>query len=310
MEKKILIAIDHSPQSMAAIRYAAHMAAVIGPVRFVLLNIQPALSQYLTDEAHRDQSARQALEKVMAKNDAQARDVLNVAFKQMIRNGVDEACLEQVTMPVSTGVADDILTLGTTKKYDAILVARRGASYLQKWFMGSVTANLIEHSALIPIWVVDGAVPSDKILLAADGSQSALRALDHLAFMLSSHPTQIIQCLHVQPRLQDYCEIDLENKATHDAETVLLDDDQHCMENFHQQALAVLAKNGLDKNGLQLTSLDGKLSVARSILRFALDHEYGTVVMGRRGRSKSMFTGSVSRSLLQKAEGMALWMVP
>jgi nucleotide-binding universal stress UspA family protein len=82
------------------------------------------------------------------------------------------------------------------------------------------------------------------------------------------------------------------------------------MENFHQQALAVLAKNGLDKNCLQLTSLDGKLSVARSILRFALDHEYGTVVMGRRGRSKSMFTGSVSRSLLQKAEGMALWMVP
>ena len=166
----------------------------------------------------------------MAKNDAKAREVLDAALQRMIRKGV----------------ADDILALGTAKNYDGILVARRGASCLQKWFMGSVTANLIENSELIPVWVVDGAVSSDKILLAADGSQSALRALDHLAFMLSIHPTLMIRVLHIQPRFQDYCEIDLENESARDAETVLLDDDRHCMENFKQQALTILAKNGLD----------------------------------------------------------------
>lgn len=82
------------------------------------------------------------------------------------------------------------------------------------------------------------------------------------------------------------------------------------MENFNQQALTILEKNGLDIDCLQLTSLDGKLSVAQSILHHALDNDYGTLVMGRRGRSKSMFTGSVPRSLLQKAESLALWMVP
>jgi len=29
--------------------------------------------------------------------------------------------------------------------------------------MGSVTANLVEHSDIVPIVVVDGMVPSDKI---------------------------------------------------------------------------------------------------------------------------------------------------
>lgn len=310
MEKKILIALDHSVQSMEAVHYAARMAAVITPSRFVLLHVQPALSQYLTDEARRKESARRTLEKLMAKNEARSREVLDAAARRMVRQGVEESRVEVLTMPMSIGVADDILALGTAKHYDAILVARRGASSLQKWLTGSVTANLVEHSELIPIWVVDGTVSSEKILLAADGSQSALRALDHMAFMLSGHSTHAIHVLHIRPRFQDYCEIDMEEETTQDAETVLLNDDRHCMENFYQQALALLEKNGLDKDRLKVDTLDGKLSVARSIQNYASDKTYGTVVMGRRGRSKSLFTGSVSRSLLQKADGLALWVVP
>jgi nucleotide-binding universal stress UspA family protein len=310
MEKKILIAIDHSPQSMEAVHYAARMAAVITPSRFVLLHVQPALSQYLTEEARRKESARRTLEKLMAKNAAKSREILDAAARRMVRQGVEESRVEILTMPVSIGVADDILALGTAKHYDAILVSRRGASSLQKWLMGSVTANLVEHSELIPIWVVDGTVSSDKILLAADGSQSALRALDHMAFMLSGHSTRALHVLHIRPRFQDYCEIEMEAATTQDAETVLLNDDRHCMDNFYQQALALLKKNGMEKDRLKVDTLDGKLSVARSIQNYASDHTYGTVVMGRRGRSKSMFTGSVSRNLLQKADGMALWVVP
>jgi hypothetical protein len=43
--KEILIALDHSVQSMEAVHYAARMVAVITPSRFVLLHVQPALSQ-------------------------------------------------------------------------------------------------------------------------------------------------------------------------------------------------------------------------------------------------------------------------
>jgi hypothetical protein len=46
------------------------------------------------------------------------------------------------------------------------------------------------------------------------------------------------------------------------------------------------------------------------LILVAVRNDYGTVVMGRRGRSKRMSTGSVSRRPLNKAEKTALWVVP
>ena len=133
-------------------------------------------------------------------------------------------------------------------------------------------ANLVEHSNLIPVWVVDGTVPASNVLLAADGSQATLRALDHMAFMLSGQPTQPIQMLHVRPRIQDYCEITMEKETIQDAESVLLDEDRHCMDDFYSQALAVLQKNGVDNSRLKMQyTLKAKMSVPRSIVGYARD---------------------------------------
>ncbi len=310
MEKKLLVAVDDSLQAMKAIDYVALMARVLAPVRFVLFHVQPALSQYLTDEARRKEKARRVLKEILAANDAKGREVLDSALQRMARKGVDPKRIETVTAPMDVGVANDILAVGNAKPYDAIIVARRGASSIQKWFMGSVTANLVEHTTLVPIWVVDGTVSSANILLAADGSASALRALDHVAFMLSGHPTPDLQILHIRPRLQDYCEIEMTNEAARDAETVLISDDQHCMTGFREQAMTVLEKNDFPMERLNWETLDGKLAVAHAILNHIDRNDYGTVVMGRRGRSKSKFTGSVSRRLLHKAENTALWVVP
>jgi nucleotide-binding universal stress UspA family protein len=310
MEKNVLLPIDNSRQTIETIQYAAQMAAVVSPVTFTLLHIQPALSQYLTEEAQRKRGALQALEKVMTENEKMAREILETAAMRMIGKGVDESRIKRMTLPRNTGVADDILALGAAKSYDAILVGRRGASYLRQWLMGSVTANLVEHSELIPIWVVDSTVPSSNILLAADGSQATLRALDHLAFMLSGNHAQAIKMLHIRPRIQDYCEIVLEEEMTQNAETVILNGDQQCMTDFNHQAITVLRKNGLNEDCVEMVTLEGKLSVTRSILNYARDNGFGTVVLGRRGQSNSAFFGSVSRGLLQRAEGMALWVVP
>lgn len=96
---------------------------------------------------------------------------------------------------------NDILVLSQAASYDAILVGRRGASYLREWVMGSVTAGLVEHSEVLPIWVVDGDVKTDNIVLAADGSQASLRALDHMIFMLSAKTDRKIHVVHVRPQI-------------------------------------------------------------------------------------------------------------
>jgi nucleotide-binding universal stress UspA family protein len=311
MEKKILVALDNSMQAIETIDYAAEIYKTIAPARFTLLHIQPALSQYLTDEAQHKQSAQLALKKVMAENRNKAQKTLEKAARRMIGKGMDDSLVECMTLPRNIAVADDILALGTAKSFDAILVGRKGASYLRQWFMGSVTANLVEHSAFTPIWVVDGSVPAaSKVLLAADGSHATLRALDHLAYMLSNQQEAVVHMLHIRPSLQDFCEIVVEEEQTRSAETLIFNEDQGCMDDFFHQAMAVIKRNGMAEDRMKIVTLDGKLSITGSILRYAGDNGFGTVVFGRSGQSKSAFFGSVSRGILQKAEGMALWVVP
>ncbi len=48
-----------------------------------------------------------------------------------------------------------------------------------------------------------------KLLLAVDGSESSLRMVDHVSFMLSGNTSTSITLLHVTNSAQNYCEIDL-----------------------------------------------------------------------------------------------------
>jgi nucleotide-binding universal stress UspA family protein len=310
MEKKIVIPIDGSVHAMEAVDYASRMTEVIPRLRFVLLHIQPPLSQYLTEEARKKTKARLELETLIRKNEAKAREILEKTAQRMIRKNVDAAHIEQVTRPRQTGVADDILALGLAQAYDAILVGRRGASYLREWLMGSVTANLVENAKVTPVWVVDGNVRNTEIILAADGSQTSLRALDHLAYILSGRPDRKIHVLHARPRFQDFCEITLEEETVKNAEAVFFKDDQRCMRDFLQQAESVLEKNGFGRNQIELQTIEGNLSIAQSLMKYSRDNNFGTLVLGKRGQSRSLFTGSVSRGLLNKTNRAALWVVP
>jgi len=310
MEKHILIAIDQSRPSIDVVNYASQLNTAISPITFTLLHVQPAISTYLTDEVQRKPSARRAVEKIAAENEKKSTALLEEAAQRLTSKGVDEAKIHSMTLPRVKGVADDILAYASAKMVDAILVGRRGTSYLKQWLVGSVTANLVEHSQVIPIWVVDGKITSSDILLAADGSQSALRALDHLSFMLSAQSQNAIKLVHIRPLLQDYCEIKLDEDDAKAAQSILWDDDQHCMDDFHNQATAVLKKNGLESSRMELETIEGSLSITRAIIGHARDHGFGTIVTGRRGRGQSSFIGSVSRGMFQRFENMALWIVP
>ncbi len=310
MEKKILIAVDGSVNAMDAVHYAAQLGVKHHDFSFTLIHIQPALSQYLVDEARINTESRRALEKAIKKNDAQSNSVLSQAAERMMSKGIDETRISRQTLPKDTGVANDLLSIGQAKPYDAILVGRRGVSYLREWIMGSVAANLVEHSKVIPIWVVDGTVDSTEVLLAADGSQASLSALDHMAFMLAGNESLKLHVLHVRPRFKDFCEIDLEADTAKSAHGLMLDNDQRCMDDFYGQALEVLKKYHVDQNRFEVNTLDGRMSISRSVVEYVRDNRIGTIVLGRRGTSKNPFTGSVSRSILNKSENMALWVVP
>ena len=132
MQKKILIAIDNSTSSRQTVEYAGRMQGLLRDLVFTLLHIQPAISQFLLDEARRSGKVQVELNRVAARN-AEAAKALLAKYKDLlVRAGAAESAVEVLTPPRHLGVAKDILDQAQQGLFDAILIGRRGISSLQK----------------------------------------------------------------------------------------------------------------------------------------------------------------------------------
>ena len=309
MQKKILLAVDDSVHSKRAIQYVGRMSSNIKNLNYVLFNSLPAISQYLLDEAKKNVIERAKLNAMVKKNTDSARRVLEDYKTEMIRMGVSEDSISITTRLRMKGVAKDILDFGQEKLYDAVVVARRGLSALQEVFMGSVTNDIIEHSRVIPVWLVDGSVSSSKIMLAVDGSESSLRAVDHICFILGGNPDIKITLLHVVTRAKDYIGIDFDENEK-DIEKIVLQESKEAIDNFYAQAQKKFSENDLSENQIEIKVIERTAKPGKAITEASKKDDYGTVVIGRRGVGKSFFMGSVSRYVINKTSNRALWVVP
>jgi nucleotide-binding universal stress UspA family protein len=306
MEKKILLAVDDSIHSKHAIQYAVRMSSAVKDLTFTLFHVQPAISQFLLDEAKTDFKANAELKKAIRKNTEHAQGILEKFKGQMVRMGIDGKHIEVTTQPKLLGLAKDVLERARQGLYDAIAVGRRGLSRVQKTFVGSVTAKLVEHSTTTPVWVVDGNVTSTKIMVAVDGSEASLRAVDHLSFMIGGNPKVRLTLFHVIPRLGDYCVIDFEGSGV---EQVIARSNRRCIEDFYAHARRILEDAGMEDKQVEIRTAKRKRNPAKAIVEEARKGDYGTVVVGRRGRGKAFFMGSVSRYVLDRTSNRALWLV-
>ena len=310
MRKKILIAVDQSIHAKQAIKYAARMGALIKDIDFVLFHVQPMISQYLAEEARARPKARAELEAISKKNHQAALDLLENCRTRLTEMGVSTASIELRTGPRDAGVADDIIHMAEAGKYDAILIGRRGISAFQELFVGSVTTNLVAHAKQIPVWLVDGTVASDHVLIAVDGSVNSLRALDHMVFMLSQSQCPKIEMLHIKPKLGDYCEIDWGDMAADTLSQAMENANQRCLTDFQAQAVAMLKDAGFTDSQIHFRQIEKRLSPAKAIVEELQKGDFGTLVIGKQGMSASQFMGRVAGTVIQKIHDRAVWIVP
>ncbi|BBO83730.1 universal stress protein [Desulfosarcina ovata] len=310
MEKKVLIAVDDSRHSENALRYAAELRGTVQEMKFVLFHVEPTISQYLLDEARTKPGANAELQSLMRKSHEKARAMLGRYQELMVSLGVPEESIAQISLPRKFGVGKDVLEYGTALVYDAIIVGRRGISGLTEVFMGSVSTNIVDNSQLIPVWLVDGKAPSGSVMMAVDGSESSLRAVDHLAFILGGNPEISISFFHVAPRLADFCPIDFSEKNTSNLEAVIQKGDKACIDRFFARALKMLGDAGISESQVRVDVRKGGFRIGKAIVEAFVKGRFGTLVVGRRGMGKQYFTGSVSRFLVNQFSDGALWVVP
>ncbi len=310
MKKKIMLAVDKTRPSKNAIRYAVQMSSNVNNLHFVLFHAQPGVSLFLQEEAQKSGKAKKQLDKVLSKNDTAARTLLEDYKTEMVEMGIVPDQIECVTKKRNMGFAKDILEFGQEGRYDAIVVGRRGLSRLAELYSGSVTTNILEQSQVIPIWLVDGEVKTGEILLAIDGSEASMRAVDHVSFILSDNPDASLTLLHITGNAQKYCEIDFDEEPNPELEEIIAQGDKACITQFYPRATKRFKDAGISEDRVKLEFTKGGRRIGKAILDFAQKRNYSTVVIGRRGIDKAFFMGSASRYMINKVSNGALWIVP
>ncbi len=308
MAKEIMVAVDDSPHSRQAVRYVAGLAESVGDLQCRLVNVQPSISPFLAAEAPKDRRAQQALEHLRAAHAEAAALVLNAQHQALRDMGFPADHIETVSLADQEGLAKTLLDYGQTNRVDAIVIGRRDLTTLPKPFMGSATTNLVENSTFLPIWIVDGEVRSTRLMVAVDGSESAMRVVDHLTHIFKDNRKVKFHLLHVIPRLVESCGIDFGDGRKR-LEMVGKRGAHHCIDHFYAKSLARFKAAGIGTHQIETQILEKELNPGKAIIRTAKEGNFGTLAIGRRGINRSFFTGSVSRYVLNRAEDMALWLV-
>ncbi|MDJ0782262.1 MAG: universal stress protein [Desulfosarcinaceae bacterium] len=310
MQKKILIALDDSTHSRYALKYGLAAAKVVDDLHFVLVWAHPEISPIMMEEARTDVKVRREVERLSRKQQDAAKALLQEGQDTLMRGGVAEANIQTTALAYGRGIAQDLIGYAERQRLDAIVAGRRGISGLQAFFMGSVSNNLVQQSMEIPVWVVGGKVTPANLLVAVDGRENALRALDHVAFMLGPPKDIRLTLVHMRPRLRDYCEIDYE-AASQEAEAKIVETDPlGCVDAFFPKVQEKLREFGFDPDRATFKPLDTLTTVAGGIVKEAQSGDYDTVILGRRGADSQGFTGRVSHHVLNALAEKAVWIVP
>jgi nucleotide-binding universal stress UspA family protein len=307
MHKKIVLAVDDSGHSRTAVQFAARLATATPDLHCLLLHLEPSVSGYLVEEAKTDAHARRDLEKVRKANRRAADGLLERFRKAMVSEGAAADRIEAVSAPRKLGLAKDIIDFAQEKQLDAVVLGRRGLGALQEVMMGSVTAKVVAHSRLVPVWIVDGVMPADRILVAMDGSEHSLRALDHVAFVMSGNPKAHLTLFHVKGRGTAFCEPDVDSGALRTLSERLED---RAIDACHRRCRQVMAEAGFDESRYHIEVGERRRNVGKAVLEAADSGEYGVVAVGRSGRSGSFFMGSVSRYIVNQVSDRSVWLVP
>lgn len=309
MERKILVTVDGSLYSSNALRYIGQLFGGVAEMQFHLLSIVPCNVAPAGREWMEEEDLLNALSPESRNKYSSQKRYLKQAILQLANYGVSA---EQVTTSVHLsrmGIAKDIMHMGRTGLYDAILVGRRGISKLEELFMGSVSATLVDQCHDVPLWIIDGKVDSRTFLVPVDGSFYCLKAVDHLAHVLKNNSHAEIALFNSAAMLAD--------KSTNPPEQFYeLLGKQWCEEHltredslFHAPK-QLLLDNGFPEERIHWLQTFKGLYPSRQILRQALIDDFGTIVLGRSESTirKGLFK-STTDQVLYMADQVAVWII-
>ncbi|MBU2521072.1 MAG: universal stress protein [Proteobacteria bacterium] len=308
LTKSIVVPVDGSKNSLRSLEY---INLIYGPnhnLEVTLIYILPSLPPILTDKSI-DKKTRTRLKSVEKKNEDMAEKILAEAQNILLNKGFKEEKIKTRWQKRGITVAQDICNWALIKQVDTILLTKRGRTEIKSFFMGKVSTRLVEYRRNNPVWILEGGIDSKNVLVCVDNSENALRAVDHVGFMLSGTDCHIT-IFHTMRHLSRFVPMQVLEEAE-DLEKLWRNKAGKEIAPYIKKARETLLKAGLSEEQITTKVTEGSRSAADDILKEAQDNNYGTIVLGRRGLSavKEFFMGGVTNSVLNRATSLAIWIV-
>jgi nucleotide-binding universal stress UspA family protein len=241
-------------------------------------------------EKDRDYEALAQSEQLGKEYEIKGRKALEKAAKELSRLGFRPEKLTTRFQVRKISKLADIIQEGEQGLYDAVVLGRRGLSWLETAFDESVTKGFLEQKVSFPIWICRKPAPNRKnVLVCVDGSEASMRMLDHVGFVLNGEVNHAVTLLMVSKT---------GGSAESNADEVLANAEASLLlKSFSQERIK--------------TKVVADSSVARAILKEVEKGGHAAVAVGRtgvgRGFMQKLFMGSVSETLFKELHGAALW---
>lgn len=289
MEKHLLLAIGDDQSSLQAVRFANHFFGRKQAIRLTLLYIAPQPPAVYLDD--RDVYHRKRwTEDWKRGQEHRAQELLDQGRAVLVDSGFSADRVSIRFLFSQYGSAKDLIQECAKGSFDALVLGRRGLSRFEELFVDSVTRRIINEELSFPIWVCQRTERDRKnILVAVDGSEPCVQIADHVGFIVADQPDQNIVLAHI-----------------HDSDVA-----ESEFQGFFEHASAALLDNGVSRERIQTRVLSAA-NPAMALQQEADAGRYAVVAVGRTGASEPGFfsMGSVSRTLLARLEGAALWVSP
>lgn len=305
--KMIIVAVDGSEDALEALAYLDLIYRPKHKLEVQILYILPSLPPILV--ADQDRQTKMRLLNIENKNLQMADRIVSEAKDILLKKGFLEEHIKGVYRKKQIGTARDICNFAGDKGADALIVARRGRSRLDAFLSGEISSKILDYCLTCPVWVVEGAVTSKKVLIAMDSSENGIRAADHAGYMLARTDCHIT-LFHSKRHLRRFVPQEVIEAAPELEELWRNKAGEH-IGPYIEKGKDLLIQAGLREEQIGTKVVDGSISAAADILKEARSNNFGTIVLGRKGHSsvKEYLMGSTTSKVLRDSGGLAVWVV-
>jgi nucleotide-binding universal stress UspA family protein len=316
-KKRILVAIDHSGQSLES---AAYISRMVDPLQYdvVLFHVESDLYDIFYDY---DDKPPLDLPGALHFSDwveAQNRSIdinLDQARKCFTDAGFPPDSILIHKQPRVNGIARDIIA-ESQNGYDLLVAGKSGINKVSDSLTGTVTSKLLTRTFHIPLVIVAGTPDTEKVLVGYDGSKGSNQAVAMSAWHIRKTVREILLCHVIRSFNLSETQFSLEyasfyNTFLPEMEEALIKLRRDKMEPLLNAARQVYINSGYPGSIVRWGLINRGMSRSKALIEMAKDQKCGTLILGRRGQSavEEFFIGRVGKKAVEMAKSLAIWII-